>query len=198
MMGLAAQSCTRLHRHPPDRRRMAASFAARTLEFGTDLNSDVLMVPRGICAVGNTPDGKPGLNWNAKYASLGANGSGCLSVRWAQRERSGRRHVLLPDLGRLHAVHGRRRRTRPSLPGRSARDLWRTSPTVDEVQAGTSARSSCRPSSIAGWGFAPPAHYVVLRRRRQEHCHRVHRRQTARLRQSARRHHQHARHSTGT
>ena len=49
---------------------------ARTLEFGIDLNSDVIMVPRGYARTGSTPDGKQGLEWKAKYASVGANGVG--------------------------------------------------------------------------------------------------------------------------
>ena len=72
MMGLAAQSslaCTGIRLTATD----GSVIRGRTLEFGTDLNSDVLMIPRGFARVGNTPDGKPGLSWKAKYASLGAN-----------------------------------------------------------------------------------------------------------------------------
>ena len=49
---------------------------ARTLEFAIDIHSDVIMVPRGYTRTGTTPDGKDGLKWKAKYASLGANGVG--------------------------------------------------------------------------------------------------------------------------
>src|SRR5262249_55519702 len=38
---------------------------ARTLEFGIDLQSEVLMVPRGYARTGTTPDGKEGLKWKA-------------------------------------------------------------------------------------------------------------------------------------
>ncbi len=48
----------------------------RTMEFGSALHSDVILVPRGFARTGVTPDGKPGLKWNAKYASLGADGEG--------------------------------------------------------------------------------------------------------------------------
>ncbi|PNG27629.1 linear amide C-N hydrolase [Methylocella silvestris] len=50
--------------------------AARTLEFAIDLHSDVLVIPRGYARTGTTPDGKEGLKWTAKYASVGANGVG--------------------------------------------------------------------------------------------------------------------------
>src|SRR5205823_4729619 len=49
---------------------------ARTMEFAIDIHSDVMMVPRGYARLGTTPDGKEGLKWKAKYASIGANGVG--------------------------------------------------------------------------------------------------------------------------
>jgi choloylglycine hydrolase len=49
---------------------------ARTLEFAIDLPSSVLVIPRGYARVGTTPDGKPGIQWKSKYASVGANGVG--------------------------------------------------------------------------------------------------------------------------
>ena len=39
---------------------------ARTLEFGIDLHSDVMMFPRGYARIGTTPDGKEGLKWKAR------------------------------------------------------------------------------------------------------------------------------------
>jgi choloylglycine hydrolase len=53
-----------------------SAVTARTLEFGTDLMSNVLISPRGFVRTGTTPDGQPGLTWKAKYASVGANGMG--------------------------------------------------------------------------------------------------------------------------
>ena len=49
---------------------------ARTMEFAIDIHSDVMMIPRGFARTGTTPDGKEGLKWKAKYASVGANGVG--------------------------------------------------------------------------------------------------------------------------
>lgn len=46
---------------------------ARTLEFGIDLKSQIMMIPRGYKRTGTTPDGTPGLVSVAKYASLGMN-----------------------------------------------------------------------------------------------------------------------------
>lgn len=49
---------------------------ARTMELAIDIQSDVLMVPRGYARTGTMPDGKEGLKSKAKYASVGANGVG--------------------------------------------------------------------------------------------------------------------------
>ena len=50
------------------------------MEFATDIHSDVIMGPRGYARTGTTPDGKEGLKWRAKYASVGANGWGSRSI----------------------------------------------------------------------------------------------------------------------
>jgi len=41
------------------------------MEFAIDIHSDVIMVPPGYRRTGTTPDGKEGLKWKAKYASVG-------------------------------------------------------------------------------------------------------------------------------
>ena len=46
------------------------------MEFAIDILSEVMMVPRGYARTGTTPDGKKGLKWKAKYASVGLNGVG--------------------------------------------------------------------------------------------------------------------------
>ncbi|HEY5138492.1 MAG TPA: linear amide C-N hydrolase, partial [Methylococcales bacterium] len=46
------------------------------MEFAIDIHSDVMMFPRGYARIGTAPDGKEGLKWKAKYASVGLNGVG--------------------------------------------------------------------------------------------------------------------------
>jgi choloylglycine hydrolase len=64
-----AQACTGIELIAVD----GTVVHARTLEFGIDLKSNVILVPRGYSRTATTPDGKPGKSWTAKYASLGAN-----------------------------------------------------------------------------------------------------------------------------
>ena len=49
---------------------------ARTLEFGMNLDSEVLFVPRNYEYVGTTASGRPGLTWQSKFAAVGLNGLG--------------------------------------------------------------------------------------------------------------------------
>lgn len=47
---------------------------ARTLEFGADIQSQILFVPSGYECTSFAPSGKPeGLRWKTKYAAIGAN-----------------------------------------------------------------------------------------------------------------------------
>jgi choloylglycine hydrolase len=47
---------------------------ARTLEFAADLQSDVIVIPRGKAYVGTAPANQRGLKWQTTYATVGANG----------------------------------------------------------------------------------------------------------------------------
>lgn len=49
---------------------------ARTLEFGSNLDSQLLFLPRHYEFIGTTASGKPGLTWNSKFAAVGMNAYG--------------------------------------------------------------------------------------------------------------------------
>jgi choloylglycine hydrolase len=49
---------------------------ARTLEFGANLHSDVVFLPRQYEFIGTTASGKPGLIWKSKFAAVGLNAYG--------------------------------------------------------------------------------------------------------------------------
>src|SRR5271167_3288510 len=68
----AARACTGIRLIAED----GTVVYARTLEFGINLDSNVLIVPRGYTRTGTTPQGENGLKWTSRYASLGANGVG--------------------------------------------------------------------------------------------------------------------------
>lgn len=64
-------ACTGILLHAAD----GAVVRGRTMEFGTPLDSDVLLIPRGLAMSGIATDGNAnGLQWTTKYAAVGLNG----------------------------------------------------------------------------------------------------------------------------
>jgi choloylglycine hydrolase len=68
----AAQACTGIRLVAKD----GGVVAARSLEFGFDLHSDVMVVPAGTAFSGTLPDGGKGISYKTKYGFAGANGMG--------------------------------------------------------------------------------------------------------------------------
>jgi len=53
-----------------------AQVYGRTMEFGVDLQSEGVVIPRGYALAATGPDGKPGLGWTTTYAAAGLNAFG--------------------------------------------------------------------------------------------------------------------------
>ncbi len=67
-----ARACTGITIKSKD----GAIVFGRTLEFGTDLKSNVILVPVGTSYTGSAPGGRPGLQWKGRYAAAGMNAYG--------------------------------------------------------------------------------------------------------------------------
>jgi choloylglycine hydrolase len=65
----AAPACTGITIKPKD----GSIIFARTLEFASDLKSNIIIVPRGTEYTGTAPGDKPGLRWQSKYGVVGTN-----------------------------------------------------------------------------------------------------------------------------
>ena len=68
----SAPACTGITITPRD----GSVIFARTLEFASDMQSNILVVPRGREYVGTAPGDKSGLRWTIKYGVVGANAFG--------------------------------------------------------------------------------------------------------------------------
>jgi choloylglycine hydrolase len=62
-------ACTGITIRPED----GSVIFARTLEFATDLQSNIIVVPRGKEYIGTAPGDKPGLRWTTMYGIVGTN-----------------------------------------------------------------------------------------------------------------------------
>lgn len=159
LLGSAAQSA-----HACTGVRLAAGDGtivhARTLEFGIDVQSEIMMVPRGFARTGTTPDGKPGLKWTTKYASVGMNGVGLPILFDGVNEKglAGGMFYFPTSAGYM-----------PYSPGVADKTIaqWEVVSwvlenfaSVEEVKAHID--EIVVPSVVfGGWGFAPEAHYIV-------------------------------------
>jgi len=152
----SAQACTGIRIIAED----GTVVRGRTLEFAIDIHSDVIMIPRGYARTGTTPDGKEGLKWKAKYASLGANGVGLPYLFDGLNEKglavgtfyfpgtAGYMPYQASDAGKSMAAW------------QVGSWMLENFATVDEVRQNIG--SIVVPSVVfPAWGFAPPVHYVV-------------------------------------
>ena len=64
----------------PDQAAHGGVIAARSLEFGFDLHSEVMIVPAGTVLTGSLPDGGKGISYKTKYGFAGANAEGMIAI----------------------------------------------------------------------------------------------------------------------
>jgi choloylglycine hydrolase len=60
----------------PVKAKDGSVIVGRTMEFGLDLKSNIIVVPRGRDNVGTGPRGLPGLRWRSRYGFVGCNAFG--------------------------------------------------------------------------------------------------------------------------
>jgi choloylglycine hydrolase len=151
-----AQACTGIRLTAQD----GTVVHARTLEFGIDIHSDVLVVPRGYPRTGTTPDGKEGLTWKTKYASVGLNGVGLPFLFDGLNEKglaagtfyfptsTGYMSYKAADAGKTMAIW------------EVGSWMLENFASVEEVKANI-GKIVVPAVVFAGWGFPPEAHLVV-------------------------------------
>jgi choloylglycine hydrolase len=152
----SAQACTGITLTAAD----GTVVRARTMEFAIDIHSSVIMIPRGYARIGSTPDGKEGIKWKAKYASVGANGLG-LPVMFDGVNEKG----LSAGLFYFPASAGYMPYT-PSDAGKTMAPwelcswMLENLASVEEVKANIG--KVVVPAVVFGpWGFAPEVHFIV-------------------------------------
>jgi choloylglycine hydrolase len=67
-----AEACTGFMLKAED----GAAIRGRTMEFAVQLDSNIVVIPKGTSFSGTLPDGGKGLTYTTKYAMVGANGVG--------------------------------------------------------------------------------------------------------------------------
>jgi choloylglycine hydrolase len=133
---------------------------ARTMEFAIDIHSEIMMVPRGYARTGTTPDGKEGLKWKAKYASVGLNGVGLPVLFDGVNEKGLAAGTFYFPTSAGYMPYAPSDAVRTIAQWEVGSWILENFASVDEVKANIG--SVVVPSVVfGGWGFAPEAHYIV-------------------------------------
>ena len=134
---------------------------ARTLEFATNLKSDVIAVPRGYSRTGTTPDGKPGIKWTAKYASIGANGVGLPYIFDGLNEKGLAVGLFYFPTSAGYNVYTPSDAPNTLAPWQLGSWILENFASVDELK--NNIDKVVVPAVVfESWGFAPEVHYAVL------------------------------------
>jgi choloylglycine hydrolase len=152
----SAHACTGIRIKPKD----GSIVYGRTMEFAADLESKVIVIPRGTSYVGTAPDNQLGLHWHSQYAIVGANGFGMPHIVDGLNE-SGLAVGLFyfPSYAKYQTVDAEQV-DRALAPWELGTDLLGTC--ADVPQAIAAARR-VRVGDVVQeqFGTAPPCHFVV-------------------------------------
>ncbi len=153
---IPATACTGIQINPAD----GSVICARTLEFGMDLASSVIVIPRGLTYVGSTPDGEPGHAWTTRYGTAGANAFGMPIVIDGTNERGlGIGAFYFPDYAQYENVSASDL-DKTLAPWELPTFLLGTCATVAEA---VDAAHAVRVAAVVqrDMGIVPPCHFVV-------------------------------------
>ena len=152
----AADACTGIRLTAAD----GTVVHARTLEFAVDLQSDVLVSPRGYERVGLTPDGKDGLKWKAKYASVGANGVGLPIILDGLNEAGLAAGLFYFPTTAGYQAYAPEDAAKTIAPWQLGSWILDNFASVDEVKANIGSILVAE-TVLKQWGFSPPVHAIV-------------------------------------
>ncbi len=152
----AAEACTGIRLIAAD----GTVVHARTLEFAIDLQSDVIVSPRGFARVGVTPDSNDGLSWKAKYASVGANAIGLPVIIDGLNEAGLAAGLFYFPTMAGYMAYEPADAGRTIAPWQLASWVLDNFASVDEVKANIGS-IVVAPTVLKQWGFTPPVHMVV-------------------------------------
>jgi choloylglycine hydrolase len=152
----AAEACTGIRLIAAD----GTVVHARTLEFAIDLESEILVSPRGYERVGLTPDNRDGLKWKAKYASVGANGVGLPILIDGVNEAGLAAGLFYFPTTAGYLPYGLDDAAKTIAPWQLGSWILDNFASVDEVKANIGSILVAG-TVLRQWGFSPPVHAVV-------------------------------------
>jgi len=130
------------------------------MEFAIDIHSDVMMIPRGYARIGSTPDGKEGLKWKSKYASVGANGVGFPLIFDGVNEKGLSAGLFYFPTSAKYMPYTAADAGKTLAPWEVGSWILENFASVEEVRANIG--NVVVPAVVyKEWGFAPEVHFIV-------------------------------------
>ena len=155
-----ADACTGIRLTAKD----GAVVYGRTMEWGTfDLNSRVVIFPRGQQFTGHTPDHKPGLTWRAQYGFVGMDGPALgegMVLDGMNEKGLAVGAFYLPGFAE-YQPYDPAKASASMGPGDVIAYLLSTCATVEDAKSAL-AKVRVTPVVAPSLGFAPPAHFMVV------------------------------------
>lgn len=132
----------------------------RTLEFGTKVGANILIVPHNYVFTGTLPDGNPGLSYRAKYAVIGADLDNSRTILDGLNEAGlSAGTFLFPSYAQYSQINDNNK-TFALSPIEFTNWILTQFATIDEVKQGLK-NVVIAPTIFKPWGAVPPFHYAV-------------------------------------
>ena len=152
-----AQACTGITLRAKD----GAVIYGRTMEWGTfDLNSRLLVIPRGYKFTGRTPDGKPGLTWTTKYGTAGLDALGQDALVDGMNEKGLTVGLFYHPGFAVYPKYDPAKAAKTLGPTDVGQFLLTTCESVDQVRDAMQ-RATVAPVVEPALGFPPPVHFMI-------------------------------------
>lgn len=151
-----AQACTGIRLVAKD----GGVVAARTLEFGFDLHSDVMVIPAGTALTGTLPDGGKGISYKTKYGLIGANAEGMTAIVDGINDQGLYVGLFYFPGYASYADATKDNAARAMAPHEYGNWLLGNFASVEEVKANFN-KVALVPVAVAAIGGVPPVHFVV-------------------------------------
>lgn len=132
----------------------------RTMEFGADLQSNVIVVPRNYELKAIGPNNSTGLTWKTKYAAVGANGlNRAIIVDGLNEKGLAVGSFYYPEFAKYQEVTANE--YNQSLSSSDV-GIWLLTnfASIDEVKAGIQ-KIKVSNAKFPVWNFTLPLHYIV-------------------------------------
>lgn len=137
-----------------------ALICARTLEFGFDIASKIIAIPRGYSFTGSAPAEKKGLIWQSSYAVAGANAADIVGIVDGINDQGLAGGLFyFPDYAQFQEPHDKDF-SRTIAPWELLTWILTTCATIAEIKEKL-PKIVVANTIFAPWGFVPPVHAVV-------------------------------------